>query len=136
MSKLSRHQIARVFAQRSLGSTVEPDLAQEIAAYLLTERRISQLDSILRDMLEYRAQQGVVEVLASSAHKLTEAVRKDIEARMYKLYPAAKRVIISEQLDNDLVGNIRLELAHQQFDATVRTKLNHFKQLTAAGKDN
>ena len=134
MSKLPRRLVATAIAQRTLKPIPARQLAQEIAAYLLVNRRVSQLESVLRDVMQYRADQGIVEVLASAAHPLTDAVRADITAQLRGLYPDAKQIIISENLDDSLVGNIRLELANKQFDASFRTKLNHFKQLTAAGK--
>ncbi len=135
LSKIPRNRVASVIAQRSLDRVPAKRLAEEIAAYLLLERRTSEQESLLRDVLQYRADHGFVEVLATSAHALTAGARSDIRVRIKTLYPAAKQIIISEQLDVTQIGGIRLELANQQFDATIRTKLNHFKQLTAAGKD-
>ena len=50
---------------------------------------------------------------------------------MRELYPNAKQIIITPEQDAKAVGGIRLELANQQLDLTVRGKLNLFKQLTA-----
>lgn len=135
MNKIPRHQISTMIARRSLQAATPTPLAKEIAAYLLVNRRTAELESLLRDIMQYRADQGIVEVFATSAHPLGSEVRQDVKARIRAMYPAAKRVIISENLDQNLIGSIRLELANQQFDASIRSKLNHFKQLTAAGKD-
>ena len=135
MSKPPRHRIAEVVARRSLESVSARHLSQEIAAYLLDVGRSAELESLLRDILQYRADHGIVEAVATSAHPLNDAVSKDIKAQIGELYPGAKRIIIDEQLDESVVAGIRIELANQQFDASVRTKLDHFKQLTTAGKD-
>ncbi|MDB5169395.1 MAG: synthase delta subunit [Candidatus Saccharibacteria bacterium] len=129
--KTPRHVIAAALAQRSLGNVNTPKFAEEIAAYLLSEHRISELDSLLRDIMQYRADHGIVEVIAISAHSLTAQINNDIEAQMRELYPNAKKIIITPELDATAVGGIRLELANQQLDLTVRNKLNLFKQLTA-----
>lgn len=134
MAKLQRHQLAAVLAQKSLGRINAVKFSDEIAAYLLSERRTGELDSLLRDIMQYRADHGIVEVLAVSAHKLTDKVRRDIEARVRELYPTAKQIIVTEVLDENVVGGVRLELANQQLDLSVRAKLNRFKQLTAAGR--
>jgi F0F1-type ATP synthase delta subunit len=34
-----------------------------------------------------------------------------------------------------VIGGVRLSLANQQLDLSVESKLNKFKQLTAAGKE-
>lgn len=135
MKKLPRQIIAQVVAQRSLEKIPAKRLAREIAAYMMTQRRTADIESLLRDIMQYRADHGIVEVFATSATPLTAAIRKDIEAQVRKLYPTATTIIISEQLDDDVVGGIRVELANQQFDASIRSKLNHFKQLTLSGKD-
>ena len=133
--KTPRHQIAAVLARRSLGPVDGPKFAQEIAAYLLAARRTSELDSLLRDIMQYRADNGVVEVSTLSSHPLTAIVRTDIEKQIRTLYPAAKTVVIVAEHEASIVGGLRLELANQQLDLSVRAKLNRFKQLTAQGKE-
>ncbi len=132
---IPRHIIAATLAQRSLGSIDKPRFAKEIAAYLISQRRTGQLESLLRDMMQYRADHGIVEVIASSAHPLEPAAKTDIEKRVRRLYPEAKHVIITVEHDASLVGGVRLQLANQQLDLSVRAKLNRFKQLTTAGKE-
>jgi F0F1-type ATP synthase delta subunit len=131
---IPRHIIAASLAQRSLGSVDGPRFAQEIAAYLLSQHRTSQLESLLRDMMQYRADHGIVEVIATSAHPLDAPGKADIEAQVRQLYPEAMRVIITTEHDASVVGGVRLQLANQQLDLSVRAKLNRFKQLTA-GKE-
>lgn len=134
--KTPRHQIAASLAERSLGGSLKPaEFSREVAAYLLAERRTGELNSLLRDIMQYRADKGIVEVIAVSAHELTESVKKDIEAQVRPLYPDAKRIIVSPEHDPNVVGGVRLELANEQLDLSIRGKLNRFKQLTAAGKE-
>lgn len=133
MAKLPRHELAKVLAERLL-TLPEKRLAAEVAAYLLAEHRTGELDSLLRDIMQYRADHGVVEVAAVSAHDLGANVRRDIEARVRELYPAARTVIISEQRDESLIGGVRIELANEQLDLSIRATLNRFKQLTTVGE--
>jgi F0F1-type ATP synthase delta subunit len=132
---IPRHVIAAVLAEKSLGNVDTPEFAEKIAAYLMQEHRVSELESLLRDIMQYRADHGIVEVIAVSAHRLTEQVERDIDAQIRALYPATKRVIITPEIDADAVGGVRLQLANQQLDLSVRAKLNRFKQLTAQGKE-
>lgn len=135
MSKIPRHEIADVIAKRSLQNVPAKQLAREIAAYLISQHRTSELDSLVRDILQYRADNGIVEVTATSSHPLNESIRKSVKADIMELYPTAKQIIINEEIDENVMGGIRLSLANQQFDASIRSKLNHFKQLTVAGKE-
>lgn len=133
MSKLPRHDLAAVLSEKLL-ALPEKRLAGEVAAYLLSEGRTGELEPLLRDIQQYRAEHGVVEVTAVSARELSAQVRRDIEDRVRELYPAAKHIITSSRLDTDAIGGVRIELANQQLDLTVRGKLNRFKQLTTAGE--
>ena len=133
--KLPRRLVAVAIAQRTLANTDLKQLGDEVAAYLLSERRTGELDSLMRDIMQYRADHGAVEVVAVTAHPLTSAVRADIHKEIQRLYPAAHQIVITERHDVTDIGGFRLELANQQLDLSVRNKLNRLKQLTAAGKD-
>lgn len=134
--KAPRTRLASTIADRTLnksGNTQQ--LATEIAAYLMSEGRVSELDSILRDVQVDWAQAGYVEVVARSSHPLAAAVKADITKRVAKLYPEAKKIIVTEVLDPSVIGGVRLSLANQQLDLSIEAKLNKFKQLTTAGKE-
>ena len=130
--KTPRTRIAHFIADRTLknGSTKKLDL--EIAAYLLSERRVSELDSLIRDIQADWAEAGTVEVLASSAHHLPAQVKADIKKRVQPIYPKAKKIIVTEVHDPSIIGGVRLNLANQQLDLSIEAKLNKFKQLTTA----
>ncbi len=131
--KVPRYQIADIVAKLTLKSDADAKkLSSEIAAYLLSERRTDELHSLLRDVAFFRAEQGIIEITAVSANKLTEAVRDDIRQQVRKQYPDAKKIIINERIDKDLVGGVRLEMLDKQLDLSVRSKLNRFKQLTTS----
>jgi len=110
-------------------------LSREIAAYLLSEGRTNELDSVLRDVMQYRADHGIVEVITVVAYPLADTVRADIESVARELYPAAKQIIISQERDETVIGGARIEFANEQLDLSVRAKLNRFKQLTTATGD-
>lgn len=133
MNKLPRHRIAKVLAEQSLGRVTAKTLSEQVAAYLLAEGRTADLEPLLRDVMQYRADHGIVEVIAVSAHPLTDDVRSTIEARIKAVFPEAQQIIISEELQNDVVGGVRIELPNQQFDLSIRAKLSRFKQLTTTG---
>jgi F0F1-type ATP synthase delta subunit len=124
-----------VIADRTLSRGASKRLSRELAAYLLTERRTGELDSLLRDVQADWAEAGHVEVVATSAFPLTPAVRRDIEKRVKAVYPRAKQVVINEVRDPAVIGGVRLNLPDRQLDLSVRTKLHRFKQLATAGKD-
>lgn len=133
--KTPRTRIADIVAAKTLKDGVTKRLSQEIAAYLLGEGRVNELDSVLRDVQADWAEAGYVEVVASSSHGLTAGNKADVTKRAKQLYPEAKWIIVTEAYDPDVIGGVRLNLANQQLDLSVEAKLNKFKQLTSAGKD-
>ena len=133
--KQPRTRIANVIATKTLKSGVSKRFSEEIAAYLLNERRVNELDSVLRDVQADWAIDGYVEVLASSAHPLSVEVKAEISKQIRRIYPDAKQIVVTEIHDPEIVGGVRLNLSNQQLDLSVQAKLNKFKQLTAAGKE-
>ncbi len=133
--KTPRTRVAKTIADKTLAGADTAELSREVAAYLLSERRVSELDSIMRDVQENRAESGVVEVIASSAHELSPTVIAEIESQVAKVYPNAKQIVVTPIHDEDIIGGVRLELPNQQLDLSVEAKLNKFKQLTTTGKD-
>jgi len=134
--KTPRSKIASTIADHTLANGASKEYAKEIAAYLLAEGRIGEVDSLPRDVQADWAEKGYVEVLARTAHTLTEAEKAEIARQVGVLYPAAKQVVVTEVADPEVIGGVRLSLANQQLDMSVEAKLNKFKQLTAAGKEN
>ena len=133
--KTPRVRIARTVADQTLAEGVSKAYARELAAYLLSERRVGELDSLLRDVQADWARKGYVEVLARSAHPLTDAVKRDIAARIKPLFSEAKKIVVTEVADPGVVGGVQIQLADRQLDLSVEGKLNKFKQLTGAGKE-
>jgi F0F1-type ATP synthase delta subunit len=133
--KVARTRIVRAVADLTLQQGDSKQLSREVAAYLLSERRTGELDSLLRDIQHDWAQAGHVEVIAASAFPLTETIRTDITKRIEALYPDAKEVVINEVHDPAVIGGVRLSLPDQQLDLSIRTRLNRFKQLATQGKD-
>lgn len=133
--KTPRTRIASTIADRTLKSGSSAKLSHEIAAYLLSEGRVSELNSVLRDVQADWAEAGYVEVVARSAHPLSAAIKADISKQFASLYPNAKQIVVTEVPDATVVGGVRLQLANQQLDMSIENKLNKFKQLTATGKE-
>lgn len=133
--KTPRAQLARLIAKTTLTSQ-STDIAKEVAAYLLEEGRTQELDSILREVQADWAKQGYVEVIATSAHELTPEARKAIEAEACRLYPDAKKIVITSRLQPDVIGGVRLQIIDHQLDLTTRGQLQKFKMLAVYGKDN
>ena len=134
--KVARNQIAAaITSSLSIGDVAPKRLAQAIAAYLLVERRTGELDSLMRDVIEARSAEGIVEVTAVTAHELDQRAITDVQEQVKTIYPKARSIIVSPRLDPALIGGIRLEFANSQLDLSLRSKLNRMRQLITYGKD-
>lgn len=133
--KQSRTKLAQVIADQTLRQGSSARLVKEVAAYLLSERRVNELDSVMRDVQADWAEAGQVEVIARSAHPLTAKGEADIIKRLKPLYPAAKQIIVTEVHDPEVIGGVRLNLADRQLDLSIQSKLDTFKQAAMVGKD-
>lgn len=129
--KQSRHHLAEVIAEKTLHVTDAKLLAKEIAAYLLDNKQVGDLQSLMRDIIQYRANNGIVEAIAASASELPQDVLDDIKKMLEANYPAAKRIIVRQKRDDSVVGGLRIDMANEQLDMSVKAKLNTFKRLTA-----
>lgn len=130
--KQPRTRIAHTIADQALRKGVTKQLSKEIAAYLLSERRVNELGSLLRDVQADWAEAGYVEVITTSAHPLTAAIEADIKRQVKSVYPQAKHIVVTNRIDESVIGGIEVRLAHERFDASVASKLDTFKQLTVA----
>ena len=133
--KERRAVLVQAICSKITDSTDPALLAKEIAAYLLSENRASEFESILRDVAQHRIDNGDVEATLVSAHVLDDAVLQDVTGLMKDYYPGAKKLRLRQRLDKDLVGGLRLVLPNRQLDLSVRSKLKKFKRLTMAGKE-
>lgn len=133
--KVPRHVLAKTIAKRTLELDDTKALAKEIAAYLLAEGRVSELESILRDVMQYRADHSVIEAEVASAHKLSPDTLDEVKQLLTEAYPAASDIQITSRLDPGLIGGILINMANEQLDMSVAAKLAKFKR-SLAGQGN
>ena len=115
------------------GNSTKKGLALEVAAYLLETKRVVQLESLLRDVMTIREQQGHVEATVTTAHNLSTAITEEIEQLIKAHKPDVKTVDVQPTPDVSAIGGLKIRLAHEQLDMTIRAKLNTFKRLIAEG---
>ena len=130
----SRHHLAQLIGDRSLKSGNFKAMAKEIAAYLMDSGHTAELDSLVRDIIAYRAEHGVVEAEAISAHELSALDIADVKAMLKHEYPQAKSFIVDQRQEPELMGGVKLDLPGEQLDLTIRAQVNKFKRITTAGK--
>ncbi len=127
-----RTDLADIIGARTMHESDINKLQTEVAAYLLENNKVELLDSLMRDVLKYRAGHGMVEATAVSAFPLTSEVRSEVLQALKDEYPSASHYHLNERIDPEVISGVRLEMADEELDMTVRAKLNTLKRLTAA----
>lgn len=132
MQAVTRKELAEIIGEKTLHLRGRGNLARSVAAYAASEPgSIKDVDSLVRDIMQYRLERGLVEAVAVSAHELSPAVIKDIEDLLKDHFPNAKSVLVDTRLDESVVGGVRIELPQETLDLSVRSKLNTLKRLVS-----
>lgn len=131
--RLPRAELAAVIGEKTLHETDVKRLAATVAAYLMEQKSLGQLESLMRDVMAYRQARGVYEADVTSAHELSAEALNDVRQLIKDHYPEAKHVVAHQNLDTSVIGGLKVTMAHEQLDMSVRAKLDTFKRLTTEG---
>ncbi len=122
--RVSRRKIASYYADELLAG--KTDIATRLAALLLDTGRVRELDLIVRDIEDALEARGVVVADIASAHTLSQATQKDITAFLKK-QSDAKEVHLRVNVDQALLGGVRINVPGRELDTTLRRKLTLLK---------
>ena len=129
----ARTELAGIIGEKLNGSSSSRTLAKEIAAFLMEENRVHDLESLMRDVMAYRQSQGVVEAEVASAHPIDPGVMRDVKQLIADKYPHAKQIIVHQHIDETIVGGLTINLANEKLDMSIKSKLDTFRRLTTEG---
>jgi F-type H+-transporting ATPase subunit delta len=129
MAKFSRKDLAQYIAENLDNNEA---LAEKIAGFLIDHGKVSELGSIMRDVINVRAQVlGVVELTATSAFPLDNTAKNQIENLVKERFSGVSKIIIHEKIDKTLLGGVDLDFANANLDLTIRAKLNKLRSAVA-----
>lgn len=128
MSDYSRTKLANYIANQLDDEADQGDLAIQTASYLLDSAKKSDLDSLMRDVMETRMNRGIVELTARTAYPLGDIQKRHIKDVIKKHYPHTQKVIIHEVKDPEVVGGIAITLPNADLDMTIKAKLNQIRK--------
>lgn len=119
---LSRRTISSYVAEQLIKDGQSTKLIRQLAAYLIDSRRTKELELIVRD-IEYELQKrGTVLAQITSSSKLTEATKKVITA-FVQSKTDAKKIILRQFVDPEVLGGVKIDLPDSQLDATIIRQL-------------
>lgn len=128
MSNLSRKAVARYIAQAWVEKLVpRRELVAQMAAYLVESRKTKEADLLVSDIkAAIESDYGVVVAEVVSARELSSSLSKEV-ADFVKRKTGAKKVVVSESVDESLIGGFIATTPSETFDVSVRSKLNNLK---------
>lgn len=130
--KISRLTLASVLTDMSL--SIDPNdfhkWSKEIAAYLLVEKRVTELDSLIRDIIKYRAQKGLIEAIVYSAFPIDNKVKTDLKNQIKNIYPNAQQINLIIRMEPALIGGLRIEVIERYLDLSLKEKINRLRKVS------
>lgn len=129
----ARSELAEIIGKKLNSSSSSRTLAKEVAAYLMEENRVHDLESLMRDVMAYRQDQGVVEAEVASAHPIDDSIMREVKQLIAAKYPHAKKIIVHQHIDATIVGGLTISLANEKLDMSIKSKLDTFRRLTTEG---
>jgi F0F1-type ATP synthase delta subunit len=124
MAKLSRRKLAGNAAARLASGEQKKTVLRDLAAYLIDSGRKSEASLIVRDVESMLMDNGTAIGTVTSARPLSGGALKSVEAFIKQTDSRIKQVILREQVDEGLIGGMKLELPGTQLDASVKAKLD------------
>lgn len=118
--KLAEHVVA------SLEEGVKTDeVVEQLASFLVVEKRTDELDLVLRAVYEELEDNGVVYADIKTATKLTSKLKESL-AEVLK----ADKLHLNETIDASLIGGFELKTATRRMDASVKSKILQLREAT------
>ena len=124
MAKLSRRKLSMNAAARLAGGESKKTVLRDIAAYLIDSGRKSEASLIVRDVEAMLADNGMAIGTVTSARPLSSTALQSVESLIKQNDSRIKQVVLREQVDESLIGGMKLELPGAQLDASVKAKLD------------
>lgn len=124
MAKLSRRKLSGYVAAKLAEGDSKPAVMRELAAYLIDTGRKREAGLIVRDVETALQDMGTAIGTVTSARPLSKASLTTIESFVKQNQSNIKQVVLRQQIDESLIGGVKLELPGAQLDASVKAKLD------------
>ena len=131
MQKIARRKIAAYVAKQLQSGESTRSIATHVAAYLVEQKQTGSIELLLRDveaLLE--SEFGIVTARVRSAHPLDSTTRATICDTLKKQIAAKDVIIVSEQVEPELIGGVIIETPSSVFDSSIHTQLQQLAAIT------
>lgn len=127
MSSFSRRQLAHYAVERLLDGESPATLSKHLSAALTAAKKQKEADLLLNDIAHELESRGLLaRATVTSASRLSPTLRKQL---INKIEKAAKvrEVVLTENIDEDVIGGIKVETANHSWDNTLVRRLADIK---------
>lgn len=121
--KISRRKLASYVVDRFESGEPLATLLKEVAAYLVDSKRTREADLLVRTIEDVFAERGLVVARVTTAHPLTDALRREISKLV-----GGDKVHLDEIVDSTVIGGVRIDTPGKSLDATIERKLLALRQ--------
>jgi len=124
--KLSRRDLATHFVDELLAGVPAKKLSRQLAAYLIESRRTKELSLMTREIQYRLSEKGHVMGTVTTAHELSAATKKALEAYAKK-HTDATYLHLDPIVDESVLGGVKLDLPGHELDTTISRQLTILK---------
>lgn len=128
MNKISRRSLARYAADQLIGGVSAKIVAKHLVAVLIDGQRQKEAPLLLADInYELQSRGRLAAATVTTANGLSTKLRSEVTA-LIKKSSKVQQVLLSEQVDKNIIGGIRIETAERTWDKTVIGQLNKLRE--------
>lgn len=126
MSRLTRRELAHYAAEQLINGNVKA--IDQIAGYLLHERRVKEVDLLVSDIESLLAERGLAVAHVSSAYQLDESTKQSLtDTLKHKLN--VQKLHINHTVKPELLGGFKVRIAGREIDMTLARKIEQLKRV-------
>lgn len=128
MISFSRRQLANYAVEQLLAKQSPAKLARHLAAALIASRKQKDVELLLLDIDQELEDRGLVaKAQVTASHELSANLHKELSSAIKKA-TGVKEVVLSEAIDKDVLGGLKIETANHTWDKTLRRMLMNIKE--------
>jgi len=132
MQKITRRKLAEYLADQLHAGKPTKKLVDQAVAYLKDQGQLTDWELLVRDIEDVLARKySAVAAHITTAHVLDAEMRKALVDFIKQAEQARSVIVVSEEVDTDLIGGAIVRTPSNVFDSSVQSKL---KQLVATTK--
>lgn len=129
MGKISSQDLARYAVNQLHAGASMSDVSEQIAAFLLEERRTKDAASVLRAIEVELDQRGNTQLVITSVHGVSDQIKSQLASLLDVENPT-----YSEVIDPSVIGGVKAKAGDKLVDLTIETKLKRFKSQVMRSK--